>query len=123
MEQSNSSPDLQRAGLALDRKLRELEDAQARLLSPEAETAAPVQYGKRAGDHIAEAADRSARLEAASQLRRLEVEVRAALAQVGRGAYGRCAGCGQPIPAERLEVLPWATHCVVCQSRERSTGG
>ncbi|MFE7772936.1 TraR/DksA family transcriptional regulator [Streptomyces sp. NPDC057445] len=31
-----------------------------------------------------------------------------------RGDYGRCEGCGEPIPAERLEVRPAATTCVHC---------
>jgi RNA polymerase-binding transcription factor DksA len=31
-----------------------------------------------------------------------------------RGDYGRCEGCGEPIPAERLEVRPAATTCVRC---------
>lgn len=30
------------------------------------------------------------------------------------GAYGRCAVCGQPIPAERLEALPATERCVTC---------
>ena len=37
------------------------------------------------------------------------------------GRYGVCEDCGQPISAERLEVLPESTRCVGCQSRmERS---
>jgi DnaK suppressor protein len=31
-----------------------------------------------------------------------------------RGCYGRCEGCGEPIPAGRLEVRPAATTCVRC---------
>jgi DnaK suppressor protein len=30
------------------------------------------------------------------------------------GAYGRCEVCGEPIPAERLEILPAVTTCVRC---------
>jgi len=29
-----------------------------------------------------------------------------------------CAGCGKPIPAERLEALPAATLCAACQTRD-----
>ncbi|HET7489675.1 MAG TPA: TraR/DksA C4-type zinc finger protein [Acidimicrobiales bacterium] len=39
-----------------------------------------------------------------------------ALARVAAGTYGRCAGCGQPIPGARLEAVPEATHCVTCKS-------
>jgi RNA polymerase-binding transcription factor DksA len=41
-------------------------------------------------------------------------EVEAALARVADGTYGRCAVCGRPIPAERLEVRPTASTCVGC---------
>ena len=30
------------------------------------------------------------------------------------GTYGVCAGCGKPIPVERLEVRPFADRCVAC---------
>ncbi|MFD0263991.1 TraR/DksA family transcriptional regulator [Kitasatospora indigofera] len=31
-----------------------------------------------------------------------------------RGDYGRCEGCGEPIPTERLEARPAARTCVPC---------
>ncbi|MFE1959256.1 TraR/DksA family transcriptional regulator [Streptomyces sp. NPDC059479] len=37
-----------------------------------------------------------------------------ALERLERGDYGRCEVCGEPIPAERLEVRPAATTCVPC---------
>jgi DnaK suppressor protein len=37
-----------------------------------------------------------------------------ALKRLEQGGYGRCEGCGEPIPAERLEVRPAATTCVRC---------
>jgi DnaK suppressor protein len=43
-----------------------------------------------------------------------------ALERLEQGSYGRCEGCGEPIPAERLEVRPAATTCVHCaESRPR----
>lgn len=47
---------------------------------------------------------------------RLE-EIDAALERLGRGAYGRCETCGEPIDPERLEVLPAARQCVRCAAR------
>jgi DnaK suppressor protein len=41
--------------------------------------------------------------------------VERALERLAAGQYGRCEDCGQPIPAERLEALPYATLCVPCQ--------
>jgi Prokaryotic dksA/traR C4-type zinc finger len=32
-----------------------------------------------------------------------------------------CIGCGRPIPPERLEAIPDATRCVLCQQRTEST--
>lgn len=42
--------------------------------------------------------------------------VEGALRAIHRGTYGICQRCGQPIPPERLEVRPEATHCVKCQA-------
>jgi len=48
---------------------------------------------------------------------------RAALARLEAGEYGTCATCGEPIPAERLQALPFAVRCVACQGRvERGQG-
>ncbi|MFC8590027.1 TraR/DksA family transcriptional regulator [Streptomyces atroolivaceus] len=41
-------------------------------------------------------------------------EVDRALERLRRGDYGRCEGCGEPIPPGRLEVRPAATTCVSC---------
>ncbi len=42
--------------------------------------------------------------------------VDAALARVEAGTYGTCLRCGRQIAAARLEALPWAAHCIECQS-------
>jgi DnaK suppressor protein len=39
-------------------------------------------------------------------------EVVRAEEKVSEVSYGVCDACGEPIPAERLEALPWATLCV-----------
>lgn len=41
-----------------------------------------------------------------------------ALARIHEGTYGICMACGEPIPAERLEILPYATLCVRCQAKQ-----
>ena len=33
------------------------------------------------------------------------------------GGYGQCVRCGKDIPAERLQAMPWAVHCVPCQQQ------
>ncbi|MEV4833398.1 TraR/DksA C4-type zinc finger protein [Nonomuraea sp. NPDC049486] len=35
------------------------------------------------------------------------------------GTYGSCESCGQPIPFERLKLLPAVKTCVKCASRRR----
>ena len=42
-------------------------------------------------------------------------EVEAALGRLDDGTYGTCVECGHPIASERLEALPWASHCIGCQ--------
>ncbi|MFJ8200911.1 TraR/DksA family transcriptional regulator [Streptomyces sp. NPDC096152] len=49
-----------------------------------------------------------------AQSREHLTELDRALERLDRGEYGRCAGCGEPIPAARLEVRPAATTCVRC---------
>ena len=44
--------------------------------------------------------------------------VEEALARIARGEFGRCLQCGEEIPTKRLEVEPWARHCIRCQELE-----
>lgn len=46
-------------------------------------------------------------------------EVRAALARLDAGTYGRCERCGQDIAPERLEARPIARLCIRCASHHR----
>jgi RNA polymerase-binding protein DksA len=55
----------------------------------------------------------------ARQAERHLAEIDAALERVNSGAYGVCEGCGQPIPAERLEARPVARTCVACAQRSK----
>ena len=56
----------------------------------------------------------------AEALHQQVVRLETALARYELGAFGTCAGCGEEIPAGRLEIMPWATHCVPCaQSADR----
>jgi DnaK suppressor protein len=42
-----------------------------------------------------------------------------ALDRLDGGDYGRCEVCGEPIPAQRLEVRPAASTCVGCAGGRR----
>lgn len=41
-------------------------------------------------------------------------KVERALEMVKAGSYGICESCGKSIPLNRLDVLPYATHCIDC---------
>ncbi|MEW5869607.1 MAG: TraR/DksA C4-type zinc finger protein [Chloroflexota bacterium] len=43
--------------------------------------------------------------------------VEAAIKRLEEGQYGLCTRCGEPIQAERLEVLPEAPLCMECQRK------
>ncbi|HEY8726889.1 MAG TPA: TraR/DksA C4-type zinc finger protein [Gaiellaceae bacterium] len=45
-------------------------------------------------------------------------EIDDALQRIGEGTFGTCRTCGQPIAAERLEAMPWATQCIDCKRKE-----
>lgn len=51
------------------------------------------------------------------RLSRTLSSVESSLRAISEGCYGDCEDCGEPIAIKRLEILPWATHCVNCQER------
>ncbi|MDQ8705614.1 TraR/DksA C4-type zinc finger protein [Streptomyces sp. LHD-70] len=65
--------------------------------------------GQSADDHLA-ATQKSA-------IEGVLKEIESAFTRVDNGTYGICLGCRKPVPAERLEILPYTPHCVGCQGR------
>ncbi len=43
-------------------------------------------------------------------------EIEAALQRLEDGSFGMCERCGEPIPAQRLQVLPMSRLCSPCQA-------
>jgi RNA polymerase-binding protein DksA len=41
-----------------------------------------------------------------------------ALVRIEDGSFGTCRTCGHEIALERLEALPYTTHCIGCKRRE-----
>lgn len=78
-----------------------------------------MQFGKRAGDHTADAVLQMTRTMTAGQLRQVAEDIDRALEKLSDGTYGTCDECGLPIGKERLEALAWATRCVACQAKHR----
>jgi DnaK suppressor protein len=77
------------------------------------------------GDSVDAAVD-SERDELDSQLAAVEsreiAEIDEALDRIRDGNYGKCDGCGQAIPALRLQALPYATCCIKCQRDAEQLG-
>ena len=47
--------------------------------------------------------------------------VNEALERVADKSFGRCEGCEEWIPKERLTAIPFAKYCVSCQRREEGS--
>lgn len=45
-----------------------------------------------------------------------------ALQRLEDGSYGRCEACGQEIPTERLELIPYTPCCVQCMRKREKAG-
>lgn len=45
-------------------------------------------------------------------------QIEAAIQRVEGGGYGRCGTCGEQIPQNRLDIIPYAAECVRCATRE-----
>ena len=68
------------------------------------------------GDADGSSVERDRLLALAATAKRSLAAVDAALQRLDAGTYGRCARCGEQIPAARLEAVPEATHCVGCKT-------
>ncbi|MFD1938195.1 MULTISPECIES: TraR/DksA family transcriptional regulator [Nonomuraea] len=42
-------------------------------------------------------------------------EIHLCLERLSDRSYGRCAGCGEAIPFERLKIRPLTRHCMPCR--------
>lgn len=58
--------------------------------------------------------DPGARMRALSTANLILDEIDQALLRLDDGRYGFCVGCTEPIPAERLQAVPYTPHCVPC---------
>jgi DnaK suppressor protein len=85
------------------------------------DTSATIGFGKRVGEGTTEAIGRIERVGQADVLAAKLAGVERALRKLADGSYGVCDRCGEWIPDERLEAIPWATRCVAC-SRSRNEG-
>jgi len=73
--------------------------------------------GNHMADDATEVFTRERDIALRSNAQDLLAQVDAALERMDEGRYGICARCGQKIPPDRLEALPYAIYCVTCQSQ------
>ena len=71
-----------------------------------------ISFGKRVGEGTSMAVDRLSQVGVHDKLQYTLADVERAISKLDEGSYGRCDVCGEPIPEERLEALPWAVRCV-----------
>lgn len=100
---------------ALEARREELAAELTRLTAAPRDPAPSVSFGKRVGDGTNEAVERIHTTAAARNLAAMAHEVERALVKLDEGTYGVCDLCGKPIPAARLEAIPWAARCVSCK--------
>jgi DnaK suppressor protein len=75
-----------------------------------------IQFDDESGEGGTANIDRERDLALSAQARLAVDEIDHAMAKIASGTYGRCEGCGQPIPKARLKALPAARLCVACKS-------
>ena len=45
-------------------------------------------------------------------------QIRAALVRLGKGTYGTCTHCGEPVGEPRLQAIPHAALCIACADQD-----
>ncbi|MHC4198554.1 MAG: TraR/DksA family transcriptional regulator [Planctomycetota bacterium] len=73
-------------------------------------------------DQAAEALDSDTAMQLAASDSSEVAQIDKALQNIQEGTYGRCEACGEDIPWQRLDALPYATLCVKCKEREERVG-
>ena len=95
----------------LSAKRHELE-AQLGVLETRPADQGSISFGKRVGEGTSMAVERLSQVAVHDRLQVTLADVDRASAKLSDGTYGLCDVCEEPIGAERLEALPWATRCV-----------
>ena len=100
----------------VERELGELEKGRESARQKKDETAG---YGNGVGEAATETFEAERDRALIDNLEHVRGQVQVALQRIDDGTYGTCQTCGQDIPRERLEALPFAGQCVSCKSKEQ----
>lgn len=70
------------------------------------------------GDVANDDAERDVNTQLASLESRELAKIERAIRAIREGRYGSCDTCSKAIPVERLNALPYTSHCVDCQRQQ-----
>ena len=99
---------------ALEEELSSVDDQLVEHGSPADSESVEVDVDEGFADSAHATAERSQTLAIVEQLHAHRREIKAALARMDAGTFGKCENCGQEIPYERLEARPSSTLCMSC---------
>jgi len=118
MERTMQIAELQRSKRLLQNLLRQMEQPQHK------RDEIAVENAPDSIDRVQRATERELTIrQIESDFNRLQ-NIRLALQRIDDGSYGTCLRCDGAISIKRLNILPWAAHCVKCQDiadRENKT--
>ncbi|MFC1624136.1 TraR/DksA family transcriptional regulator [Candidatus Omnitrophota bacterium] len=77
-------------------------------------------YSHHMADMASDSYDRELSLNIASGEQEIIYKIDEALKRIEEGKYGKCLTCSKKIPVKRLNALPYAKHCIQCQSQEEN---
>ncbi|HOF88798.1 MAG TPA: TraR/DksA C4-type zinc finger protein [Armatimonadota bacterium] len=100
----------------LERELQEILERTAHTADLEQATELS-NYDDHPADLASETFEREKDLALEGNLEDMLEKINVALEKLEDGTYGVCDSCGAEINANRLEVLPWASLCLLCQDR------
>jgi DnaK suppressor protein len=77
-------------------------------------------YGNHIADDATETYEQSKGLSVKRNEAQILEQIDRALRKFDQGTFGICESCGAPIDRARLKAIPYALHCMKCQTiRER----
>ncbi|MCX8032998.1 MAG: TraR/DksA C4-type zinc finger protein [Thermoleophilia bacterium] len=104
-----------------DRLVQELADLDADLAKALDSYSDEGPYDQHMAEMATATLDREIDLTLQGNARATLARIRRALEKLEEGTYGLCDKCGEPIPEERLEAVPFATLCLRCKRLEERT--
>lgn len=100
----------------LEKQYRDLE--QGNLMASQSDFTGEMPFEEEYAASGTSTFERERDLSLSENVKDLLQRVNEALARIEEGTYGICEMCGEKIPEERLEALPYANLCIPCKQKE-----